>query len=573
MQYSRSDNNFNGEWKLPKLPDYLKRWAMLTPDNDAIVFVDTGEEISYAEFDKRSDLYAMRLKKMGVKKGDIVVTQFLAVPEFYQIVYGCLKIGAIISPIDVKLQDHEVVRDLTKIENRVFFCLGKTPIRDFSPVAEKIKAECPFVEKIVQWSPGARPGDLVEGALDFEDLFSPEALKEFDSSEAEKKELVNTYESLSADDGALIIFTTGTTGEPKPALMSHKNIITNNAVFSRGVGLYGSDFRFINIMPTSHVAGTAQGPMTAWFTGGAIITMSVFEPARSLEAVKKHRVTFYGGVPTHFRMIWSLPNYRDYDLSNLKYSLYGGSAVDTAFLREMAKMSPTFGTALGMTEAAGYFTCTPKGISVEEMAGQVGQFYPDLARVTVRKPMNEDGTAGELLPEGEAGEICLEGDSVFMGYYNNPEATAKCITKEGFLYTGDMGKLQDMGTYNALVFTGRRKFVIKPKGYLVFPDEVIDFLTSHPKINQAHVVGVPHNIYVDGVFAFVQPTEEGAITPEEVLEHCKGIASYKRPIHVELWPVGEQFPVNRVNKVNSLELIEKAKGIVENLRKDGKWYA
>jgi len=92
-----------------------------------------------------------------------------------------------------------------------------------------------------------------------------------------------------------------------------------------------------------------------------------------------------------------------------------------------------------------------------------------------------------------------------------------------------------------------------------------------PKINQAHVVGVPHNIFVDGVFAFVQPSEEGSITPDEVLEYCKGIASYKRPIHVEMWPIGEQFPVNRVNKVNSLELIDKAKVIIENLRKQGKW--
>jgi len=439
MKYSRSKNNFDGAWQLPLLPDYIKRWSLLTPENDALVFVDTDEKISYKEFDKRTDLYAVRLKKMGIKKGDIVATQLLATPEFYQIVYGCLKIGAIVSPIDVKLQDHEVIRDLNKIKNKIFISIGKTPIKDFSLVAKKVKEECSFVEHIIVWTPGGKSNDSIEGISKFEDLFSLTSLSEFDNNSKFEKEIVADYENIDREDGALIIFTTGTTGDPKPALMSHKNILTNNAVASRGVGLYGTDYRFINIMPTSHVAGTAQGPMTCWFAGGATITMSFFNPATSLEAVQKYKGTFYAGVPTQFRMIWALPNYQDYDLSSLKFTLYGGSAVDTAFLTNMAKMAPTFGTALGMTETGGYFTCTPKGISVEEMAGQVGQYFPEYASVTIRKPMNDDGTVGEILPEGEAGEICVEGDVVFMGYYNNPEATAKCKTKEGILYTGDMG--------------------------------------------------------------------------------------------------------------------------------------
>jgi len=573
MNTKLRQTNFDGRWKLPLLPDYVMRWADLTPDNDCIVFADTGKVISYKEFDELTDLFAMRLKKMGIGKGDIVVTQLLGVPEFYMLVYGCLKIGAIISPIDVKEQSHEVVRDLDKIKAKAFFCYGKTSIRDFTEVVETVKKECPYVEHIVQWIPGGSRGDFVAGTENFESLFGDAALSEIKGDTSLAAQLLADYEKLQPRDPALIIFTTGTTGDPKPALMSHLSIMTNNAVFSRGVGLYGCDYRFLNIMPTSHVAGTAQGPMTAWFCGGAIVTLSVFEPVKSLEAVKKYRANFYGGVPTMFRMIWALPNYSDYDLSNLRYALYGGSAVDTAFLKEMAKMAPTFGTALGMTETSGYFTCTPRGISVEEMAGQVGQFYPELAKVTIRKPMNEDGTAGEELPENEPGEICVDGDVVFLGYYNNPEATAKTISKEGILYTGDMGYLKDMGTYRALVFSGRRKFVIKPKGYLVFPDEVTDFLTKHPKINQAQVVGVPHTMFVDGVFAFVQPKPGESLTAEEVMEYCKGIASYKRPIHVEFWPVDQQFPMNKTGKVNSMELISMAEKAVEEIRKNGGWDA
>lgn len=573
METELRKKQFNNQWKLPLLPDYIMRWADLTPENDCIVFADTGRVISYSEFDRLSDLYAIRLKKMGIKKEDIVVTQFLAVPEFYLLVYGCLKAGAIISPLDVKQQAGEVIRDLDKIEPKAFFCLGKTHIRDFSEVAAEVKGNCPYVDHIVQLSSMADGTDIIDGAQDFNKLFDEDTLAELGGDDAMANELQSDYEALSPRDPALIIFTTGTTGAPKPALMSHLNIMTNNAVFSRGVGLYGSDYRFLNIMPTSHVAGTAQGPMTAWFCGGAIITVSIFEPAKALAAVEKYKATFFGGVPTMFRMVWALPDYKEYDLSSLRYSLYGGSAVDKAFLKEMARMSPTFGTALGMTECSGYFTCTPKGISVEEMAGQVGQFYPELAMVTIREPMNEDRTAGRQLQDGEAGEICVQGDVVFSGYYNNPEATAQTISKEGILYTGDMGYLQNMGSYKALVFSGRRKFVIKPKGYLVFPDEVADFLARHPDVAEAQVVGVPHKMYEDGVFAFIRPRAGKTINTQAILDYCKDMASYKRPIHIEAWPADQQFPLNKTGKVDAMALIEKARSITEQLRQKGGWDA
>lgn len=571
MQTRMRIDNFGGRYKLPLLPDYIMRWADLTPENECIVFADDGRSITYREFDRLTDQYAMILRKMGLKKGDIAVTQLLAVPEFYMLVYGCLKAGVIISPIDIKGQPHEVIRDLAKIKAKAFFCYGATPIRDFTEVALAVKENCPYVDHLVQMIPQGQKDDFVKGAESFEDLFGQAALDQVDSDADAASSLLEDYEKLVPDDPALIIFTTGTTGEPKPALMSHLSIMTNNEIFSRGVGLYGSDYRFLNIMPTSHVAGTAQGPMTAWYRGGAIVTVSVFHPVKALEAVKKYNANFFGGVPTMFRMVWALPNYEEFDLSNLRYALYGGSAVDTAFLNEMAQMAPTFGTALGMTETSGYFTCTPRGIPVEEMAGQVGQFYPELAEVTIREKMNDNGTAGAVLPDGETGEICVQGDVVFLGYYNDPVATAKTLTKDGVLYTGDMGLLKDMGTYKALVFAGRRKFVIKPKGYLVFPDEVADFLTRHPKINQAQVVGAPHDVFVDGVFAFVQPKPGLELTAEEVMEHCKGISSYKRPSHVEFWPVDQQFPMNKTGKVNALELIEISKKKIEELRKEGKW--
>jgi fatty-acyl-CoA synthase len=324
-------------------------------------------------------------------------------------------------------------------------------------------------------------------------------------------------------------------------------------------------------MPTSHVAGTLQGAVGTWHRGGSFITMSMFAPEELLKNIEKFRPTTMGLVPTGYRMLWAHPNYHKYDLSSLTAVTYGGSAVDKPFLEQLNKMSPTWSTGYGMTECAGYITFTPKGAPVDEVFGQVGQTNPDLTKITIRKPMNEDGSAGEELPIGELGEICVEGPQVFLGYYKDPEATAKVKSKEGILYTGDMGYFRDYGNYLGISFSGRRKFVVKPKGYLVFPEEVAFYISTHPKVNQAHVSAAPHEVFVDGIIAFVQPKPGQKITGEEILEFCKGIANYKRPLHVEIWPVDKQFPLNRVNKVDVQAMNILAAEIADRLRSEGKW--
>ena len=558
-------------WQLPLVSDYLRKWTKLTPDTEALVGGETGARYTYREFDAITDRYAMALMRMGLSKGDIVVCQFLAVPEFFFLVYGCLKAGVVLAPVDIRLQPHEVVRDIKKVSAKAFFCPGNTSIRNFTEVVEAVQKENPSVGTIVQWMPFGLPDDFAEGTVSFANLFGPDILEEVFSDVSLARRFREREESLGKRDPALVIFTTGTTGEPKPALLCHENILINNMVATRGASLYGSNFRLLNVMPTSHVAGTSQGPLTAWFNGGSVVSMGFFTPEKAMELIGAEECTFLGGVPTHFRMLWALPDYEKYDRSALRFVLYGGSSVDTAFLEKMAEMAPVFGTAYGMTESGGFFSATPKGIEPSEMSGQVGQFFPDLAPVTIRKPMEEDGQAGEILPAGEVGEICVEGGIVFLGYVGNEAATLACKTTDGVLYTGDMGFIRRTGNYDAIVFSGRRKFVIKPKGYLVFPDEVTDFLTRHPKLNQAQVVGAPHEMFTDGVFAFVQPVAEGAVTEEELHAWCKEIASYKRPLHFEFWPTGEQFPVNKVNKVDVLALEKRAMEIVERLRSEGKW--
>ncbi|MCL6610574.1 MAG: acyl--CoA ligase [Peptococcaceae bacterium] len=560
------------EWKLQLVNNYIEKWAVETPDQAAMIQHEDGRSFTYSQFAALIDLFALRLLEMGIKKGDRVSTMLLMFPEHLILMYACFKVGAIAAPVDVRLKEQELVRDLDKIKPKAFFFHGSTPARDFREAGRAVRENCPYVEHLVQLSPVA-PGEIIEGAVSFNDLFKPEALSALKSDADLSRRLAETYAGLNTRDAALIIYTTGTTGAPKPAVLCHENIIAQNEVLSRGIGLRGRDMIMVCNLPASHVAGTSEIPMTTFYVGGTVILLRIFNPALTLEAVQKWRATVLGMIPTQYRMLWALPEYDKYDLSSVKFAAYAGAPADVPFLNALSKMAPAFGTGLGMTENAGFATFTPPGISVEEMAGQVGTFFPDVAVVSVRKAMNEDGTAGDELPDGELGEICYHPPIVFLGYYGQPGETAKTVSREGILYTGDMGYFKNMGSYRALYLGGRRKFMVKQKGYNVFPDEVSAFIADHPKVAMAEVVGAPHRLFDEGIFAFVQPKPGMDLTEEEILEHCQGIASYKRPQHVEIWPSDKPWPLTRMGKVDKVALQSLAAAITSSLRESGRWDA
>ncbi|MBA4394201.1 MAG: long-chain fatty acid--CoA ligase [Desulfobacca sp.] len=558
--------------RLPLVNSYLEHWAKAFPDKPAMIQHEDGKTITYQRFLSLIDFFALRLLDMGISQGDRVATQLVLIPEHMMLMYACFKIGAIVAPLDLRLKDEEVVRDLNKINPKAFFFLGQTPVRDFRQVGQAVKEKCPSVKYLVQFTADPKAGDLLDGAMGITEMMAKKKLLVLKIKDLFSRRLKKTYAQVKPRTPALIIYTTGTTGDPKPALLCHENIITQNEILARGMDIgLGSDFRLLINLPPSHVGCVTECFMTTMALGGTTVLLRIFDVKMTLEAIQKHRVNVLGQIPTQYRMLWNHPDYKSFDLTSLRFVAYAGSSVDLDFLKKLSQMAPDFGTGIGMTENAGFATFTPPGIPPEEMVGQVGQAFPDLANVTIRKPLKEDGAAGEEVSDGEIGEICYHPPIVFLGYYNQPQETAKAISKEGLLYTGDLGRFENLGAYRALFLAGRRKFVIKQKGYNVFPDEVEGYIGLLRGVELAEVVGVEHRLFDEGIFAFVRPLKGVRVTADEVMEHCRGLTSYKRPQHVEIWPEDQEFPITRSTKVDKLALQRKARTVVEQLRQEGKW--
>ena len=349
-----------------------------------------------------------------------------------------------------------------------------------------------------------------------------------------------------------MIFTTGSTGAPKPALLSHRNITCQNFCLGAAFG-FDSGTRLLVNLPPSHVGGQTEALMTTLFCGGTAVLLEAFDAARSLDAIARHRVNLVGQIPAMFHFQWRLADYGERDLSCLEAAIYGGQQVSRQFLEKLGAMAPRIGTGLGLTETAGFCTYTAPDAGVDEILASIGHPMP-VYPMSIRQPMAEDGSAGAELPDGELGHVCFRGPQTFLGYVNDPEATARTISRDGWLYTGDMGFRDASG----LRFAGRAKWVIKPAGYQVFPVEVENHLCALvDKVQLAAVVGAPHALLSEGIIAFVERKPGARLEGAELKQHARGMASWMRPLHYVLLEPG-CMPLNRAAKVDYVRLSEMA---------------
>jgi fatty-acyl-CoA synthase len=547
---------------LPNLADYVARWAREKPSAPAVIEHTTGETVSWKAFDTAVSAFAAKLLAAGVRKGDVVATSLPLLKEHVFLMYACYRIGAVAAPLDLRLKATEVSACLEAIRPKVYFFLGKTPVADFRPMVQEVMAACPFVELWVQFQ--KEPELVVEGAvgvtaftLDIKRTYLLAALT---------GNVARARRRVGRRDPCLIIFTTGSTGSPKPALLCHENILVQNIGLAAGFDMNADDRMLVNL-PPSHVGCTTEQLATTVYGGGVSVILHIFDAKTSLEAIAVHRVTTLGQIPALFNLEWRLPEYEGFDISSLRFAIYGGQAVSRQFLEKLRTMAPRIGTGLGLTETGGFCTFTDIDAGVDELADGIGYDMP-LCPLSIREPMRPDGTAGDEKRPGEIGDICFSGPQVFLGYLGRPDATARTVSSDGVCYTGDLGSYDARG----LRFAGRKSLVIKPKGYQVFPEDVENHIAGklRGRVVAVGCVGADHAVYSEAIVAFVEPAPGAGVTAEEVLRACDDIAAYSRPSHVELVEPG-QFPLNRVAKTDYLALRERAAGAVAALRPRGRW--
>lgn len=548
----------------PRLDSYVALHKRARPDGLALVEHDTGARVSWADFDRAVDAFAAKLLAIGLRKGDVIATTLPFSKEHVFLQYACFRVGVIIAPLDLRLKAAEILTAFEKIRPRAYFFLGETPRVDFRPIVKEVMAGAPWCSHWVQFQ------QAMDGVLP-----GAQHVKAF-AADLKRRYLVSKLtgsvrrasRAVDRRDPALIIFTTGSTGAPKAALLCHENILLQNATLALAFELTAADRMLVNL-PPSHVGGQTEQLMTSVYGGGVSVLLHVFDAAKSLAAVAEHQVTLLGQIPALFAMQWRLPDYADYDLSSLRFAIYGGQSVDRPFLERLEAMAHQMGTGLGLTETAGFCTYTPVGWGFAEIAAGVG-FAAPTCPVSVRAPMHADGRAGDEKAAGETGELCFSGPQVFLGYLNDAEATRRTISRDGLLYTGDLGWVDDTGVH----FAGRSKFVIKPRGYQVFPGEVENFIAhAFPdEVALVGVIGAHHAVWSEGIVAFVELRAGASLDRVAIDQRLKDIAAYKRPAHVVFVGEGE-LPLNRVAKLDYLTLGERARAEVEALRQRGDWDA
>ncbi|MEW2164488.1 AMP-binding protein [Streptomyces sp. NPDC007084] len=507
----------------------LDRAIAAWPDREALVDVPSGRRWTYAEFGAAVDELACALLASGVAKGDRVGIWAVNCPEWVLVQYATARIGAVMVNINPAYRTHEVEYVLGQAGVSLLFASLSHKGSDYRAMVEEVRGRCPRLRETVYIQDPGWDALLGRG--------TPELAEELRSRAAE----------LSCDDPINIQYTSGTTGFPKGATLSHHNILNNGYFVGESID-YSERDRVCVPVPFYHCFGMVMGNLAATSHGACIVIPAPsFDPAATLEAVQRERCTSLYGVPTMFIAELNLPDFATYDLSTLRTGIMAGSPCPVEVMKRvvaemhMAEVSICY----GMTETSPVSLQTRRDDDLEHRTGTVGRVLPHLEVTVV-------GPDGVTVPRGTAGELCTRGYSVMLGYWEEPERTAEAVDSGRWMHTGDLATMREDG-YVEIV--GRIKDMIIRGGENIYPREIEEFLYAHPKIADVQVVGVPHERYGEEVLACVIPRDPAEpLTLEELRSFCEGrLAHYKIPSRLR---VLDSFPMTVSGKVRKIELRE-----------------
>ena len=526
----------------------LDRTAAKYPGKDALVNVQRGQRFTYLELKEACDMTARGLLKLGVKKGDHVAIWANNINEWVLAFFGIAKIGAIgvaVNPnyrtreLEYILKQSDCMTLLLVEEYRDNNCIDT--LNEICPELKESrsgKLSCenlPYLKNVVLMG-----GKRVPGMFTWEEFTSLGA-------SVSEGELIAAQAACKPEDVINMQYTSGTTGFPKGVMLTHANIITN-AYYTGDCQNYTDKERLCIPVPFYNGFGLSMSLVACVVYGATIVPVAEFKPEWVLEAVEKEKCTALQGVPTMWLEELASPDFHKYDLSSLRTGVTAGSPCSVELMREIRKkMIVDITVAYGQAESSPAITQTRLGDSAEKLENTVGRPIPGL-EVKIFDP-----ETGEECLTGVPGEICLRGHAVMKGYYKMPEATQAVISAEGWLHTGDLGRMDEKGY---LKITGRLRDMILRGGESIWPREIEEFLAGHPNIQEAQVVGVPSHKYGEEVVACINLLPGKMGVEEEIREFCRGkIATQKIPKHIFFI---KGFPVTASGEVQKFKLREWA---------------
>ncbi len=532
------------------IPDLLDEITEKFPDNEALVDVPSGQRYTYRALRELCRKAARSFIKLGVKRGDRVAIWATNYPEWVIVQFSTAIIGAVLVNINPAYRTHELQHALGNSGTGTLLLIARFKSSDY---VSMFYAVCPEAKS-------SQPGQIKSqnlpllgnviliGDKSYPGMFTWQDFMNL-GREVSEEELAQRQRALDADDVINIQYTSGTTGLPKGASLTHHNILNNGYFVGEGVRFTDKD-RLCIPVPFYHCFGMVLSNLVCvTHAATMVIPAEYFDPLTTLQAIEKEKCTAVNSVPTMFIAELEHPEFAKFDLSTLRTGIMAGAPCPVEVMKKVIDLmhAREVVIAYGETEASPVATLTSPDDSLEDRTATVGSPLPHLEVKVI------DRDTGGIVPCGQQGEICYRGYSIMRGYYNNPEGTAEAVDEAGWLHSGDLATMDERGYCR---ITGRAKEMIIRGGENVYPREIEEFLFTHPKIKNVQVIGIPDKKYGEEIQAWVQLKEGESATTQEIQEFCKGkIAHYKIPKHIKFT---SDFPMTITGKIQKFKMREIA---------------
>ncbi len=536
------------------LGGFLEYWAEKTPDKEYVVYSDRDIRFTWSQFNNRVDEMAKGLIAIGVKKGTHVGIWAQNVPDWLTFLYACAKIGAVYITVNTNYKQNELEYLVENSDMHTLCVTDGTWDTNYVDMVYKMLPELrecqrghleskrfPKMKNVVYIGQ-----EKYRGMYNTSEILLLGENTDDDELEAIKK-------TVTCHDVVNMQYTSGTTGFPKGVMLTHRNIVNDGFITGEAMK-FTQDDKLCVCVPLFHCFGVVLATMNCLTHGCTQVMVERFDPLVTLASVHKERCTALYGVPTMFIAELNHPMFSMFDLTCLRTGIMAGSLCPVELMKQVEeKMHMKVTSVYGLTETSPGMTHTFIDDSFEVRCNTVGRNY-DYVDVKVLDP-----ETGEECPVGVQGEMCCKGFNVMKGYYNNPEATAEVVDKNGYAHSGDLGVKDDQGNYR---ITGRIKDMIIRGGENVYPREIEEFLYHMPGVSDVQVVGVPSKKFGEEVGAFIVLNEGvTGVTTEDVRDFCRGkISRHKIPKYVFFI---KEFPLTGSGKIQKFKLREMSLKLCE----------